>query len=109
MIPAHCPRIFRFLDVPDICKGEVRWRTVCMIPAHCPRILFFPRFWPECSKIRCVQKPNAHRVPFCFEITGGGESLIQMKNKIDERLFEYNLFTYITLNYSVKLYNKTHK
>ena len=23
------------------------------------------RFWPECSKIRCVQKPNAHRVPFC--------------------------------------------
>ena len=25
---------------------------------------FYPRFWPECSKIRCVQKPNAHRVPF---------------------------------------------
>ena len=55
---------FGFGQEPDICKGGVRWRTVCMIPAHCPRILFFPRFWPECSKIRCVQKPNAHRVPF---------------------------------------------
>ena len=61
---------FGFGQEPDICKGGVRWRTVCMIPAYCPRILFFPRFWPECSKIRCVQKPNAHRVPFCTQNEG---------------------------------------
>ena len=40
-----------------------------------------------------------------FEITGNDEGLIKLKNKIDERLLEYNLFTYITLNYSGKLYN----
>ena len=44
-----------------------------------------------------------------FEITGDEEGLIQMKNKIDEILLEYNLFTYIKLYYSGKLYNKTHK
>ena len=43
-----------------------------------------------------------------FEITGNDEGLIKLKNKIDERLLEYNLFTYITLNYSGKLYNKTY-
>ena len=32
-----------------------------------------------------------------------------MNNKIGERLLEYNLFTYITLDYSGKLYNKPHK
>ena len=44
-----------------------------------------------------------------FEITGSDEGLIKLKNKIDERLLEYNLFTYIKLYYSGKLYNKTHK
>ena len=33
------------------------------------------------------------------EITGRDEGLIKLKNKIDERLLEYNLFTYITLCY----------
>ena len=44
-----------------------------------------------------------------FEITGSDEGLIKLKNKIDERLLEYYLFTYIKLYYSGKLYNKTHK
>ena len=43
-----------------------------------------------------------------FEITGNDEGLIKLKNKIGERLLEYNLFTYIKLNYSGKLYNKTY-
>ena len=43
-----------------------------------------------------------------FEITGNDEGLIKLKNRIGERLLEYNLFTYITLNYSSKLYNKTY-
>ena len=48
-----------------------------MTPAHCPRtffLVFFSisqafQFCPKCSKIRCVQKPNAHTVPFLYENT----------------------------------------
>ena len=52
-----------------------------------------------------ITTPDKFDKMFFFEITGDGEGLIQMKNKIDEILLEYNLFTYITLNYSGKLYN----
>ena len=43
-----------------------------------------------------------------FKIRGDSDNLIQMKNKIDERLLEYNLFTYIKLYYSGRLDNKTY-
>ena len=53
-----------------------------------------------------ITKPdNFGKILKFFEITGDEEGLIQMTNKIDERLLEYNLFTYITLHYSCKLYN----
>ena len=54
-----------------------------------------------------ITKPDTFgKILKFFEITGDEEGLIQMKNKIDERLLEYNLFTYIKLSYSCKLYNK---
>ena len=54
-----------------------------------------------------ITKPDKFgKILFFFEITGDEEGLIQMNNKIGERLLEYDLFTYIALNYSGKLYNK---
>ena len=54
-----------------------------------------------------ITKPDKFgKILIFVEITGDEEGLIQMKNKIGERLLEYNLFTNITLNYSGKLYNK---
>ena len=44
-----------------------------------------------------------------LEITGGDEGLIKMKNRIDERLLAYDLFTHITSDSSGNLCNKTHK
>ena len=56
-----------------------------------------------------ITKPDKFgKILIFFEITGGEEGLIQIKNKIDERLLEYNVFTYIKLYHSGKLYNKTH-
>ena len=53
-----------------------------------------------------ITKPdNFGKILKFFEITGDEEGLIQMKNRIDERLLEYSLFIYITLNYSGKLCN----
>ena len=71
MIPAHCPRIFRFLDVffrfwtgAWHLQGGGKVENCLHDTSTLSQNSFFPRFWPECSKIRCVQKPNAHRVPF---------------------------------------------
>ena len=56
-----------------------------------------------------ITKPDKFdKILMFFEITGDEEGLIKMNNKIGERLLEYNLFTYITLDYSGKLYNKTY-
>ena len=57
-----------------------------------------------------ITKPEKfHKMLKFFEIIGGDEHLAKIKNIIDERLLEYDLFAYITLCYSGKLYNKTHK
>ena len=57
-----------------------------------------------------ITKPDKFdKILMFFEITGDEEGLIKMNNKIGERLLEYNLFTYVTLYYLGKLYNKKHK
>ena len=57
-----------------------------------------------------ITKPDKFdKILMFFEITGDEEGLIKMNNNIGERLLEYNLFTYVTLYYLGKLYNKTHK
>ena len=46
-----------------------------------------------------ITKPNNFgKILNFFEITGDEEGLIKMNNKIGERLLEYNIFTYITLD-----------
>ena len=56
-----------------------------------------------------ITKPDKFdKILMFFELTNDEEGLIKMNNKIGERLLEYNLFTYVKLYYSGKLYNKTY-
>ena len=69
---------------------------------------FDAKFNDKCF-MKGITKPDKFDKMLKFlEITGDEEGLIQKKNKIGERLLEYNLFIYITLDYSGKLYYKTH-
>ena len=57
-----------------------------------------------------ITKPDEfNKILKFYELTNDKEGLIKMNNKIGERLLEYDLFTYVTLDYLGKLYNKTHK
>ena len=58
MIPAHCPRIFRFLDVPDICKGGGKVENCLHDTSTLSQNHFFLGFGQSAAKLGVCKNPT---------------------------------------------------